>query len=125
MKFQTTNQTQIESLASDQAWAVIDSITNCGMTIEDAVGAQVQGLMQDPFDEDEFDAPFNAAQLRPIIRAEAIKTLTNSPTSLWNFACAHPAAYIRDEGEARIIQVDGQQYRIIVRGDNEDDTFAD
>jgi hypothetical protein len=125
MKFQTTNESSLKALASDQAWAIVENITNSGLSIDEAVDAQVQSLMQDAFDEYEFDAPFNPEQMRPIMRAEAVKTMTNSPTSLWNYAQEHPAAYVGDDGEARIIEVDGAQYKIIVRGDNEDDTFAD
>lgn len=62
MKAQHTNQTLIESIAKDNIHFVLDLIAD-GMTREDAIEAQVDGMLNDPYDETEFDAPFDKAQL--------------------------------------------------------------
>jgi len=62
MKIQHTNQTMIDSIASDNAWFLVDQVLD-GMTIDEAVEAQVYGAMQEMFDEEEYDAPYQPTPL--------------------------------------------------------------
>lgn len=62
MKAQHTNQTLIESIAKDNIHFILDLIAD-GMTREEAIEAQADGMMNDPYDEGMFDAPYNKAQV--------------------------------------------------------------
>lgn len=62
MKIQHTNQTMIDSIASDNAWAVIDLI-NSGMSIDEACEAQVDSAMDEQYDDEQYDAPYDRSQL--------------------------------------------------------------
>lgn len=127
-KAQTTNQTLIDAIASDNAWAIIEVMNETGWTIDEAVDAQVEGAMNDMFDEDEFDAPYDTEQLRKAYRSATMDKISNSATELRNYASSHEGASIRDYdaeneiGEAVVVYViefEGEQFHIIY-GDDED-----
>jgi len=71
MKAQYTNQTQLEGIAKEESWAVAE-LVNCGMSIDEAVEIQAESWMESPFDEENFNAPYSIAQIKPIIRAATI-----------------------------------------------------
>jgi hypothetical protein len=62
MKAQQTNQTVIEAIVKDNLVFVLELIAK-GMTREDAIEAQVDGMMNDPYDEGNYDAPYDKNQL--------------------------------------------------------------
>lgn len=72
MKYAETRQTMIESIASDNISFVIENV-EAGMSIDDAIEAQVDSAMNDPYDEDEFDAPFDRDQLTTAYEAAYAK----------------------------------------------------
>lgn len=62
MKAQQINQTVIEAIVRDNLTFVLELIAG-GMTREEAIEAYVEGMMNDPYDETEFDVPYNKDQV--------------------------------------------------------------
>lgn len=72
MKIATTNQSRINQIAEEQAGFILENI-QAGMTLAEAVEAQAGNAMEDRYDEDEFDAPFDRQQLSEAFTAAVEK----------------------------------------------------
>ena len=105
MRYATTNQTQINAIASDDVEFLLENI-NAGMSINDAIEAQVEGAMEDQFDETNFDAPFNPKQLAQAYREAIREELTTSANEVNKYRRAHEEC----EGEWIEYQEEGMNY---------------
>lgn len=128
MKVQHSNPTMLQSIASDNADFMVDSVVNAGLTIDQAVEHYAGGMMEDSYDEDEFEAPYDLDQVKPLLRSALVNRIKNSATNLRNYSSAFPTAYVSDYdsenaiGEpitVRVIEFEGEKFEVIF-GDDED-----
>jgi len=132
MNFQNTNQTKLENAANENAWAMLDLLSNGDMTIEETVDATIPQWMDESYDEDQFDAPYDVNQIRPIIKTALIQNIIQSANGLRKYATANESAYIRDYdaqneiGEGivvRVIEIEGEEFEVVY-GETKDLFFA-
>lgn len=129
MKIQHNNQTLINSIAIDNADFMVEEVVFGGLTVDETVEKIVSSMMtDDPWDETEFDAPYDRAQITQALRSALVNRISQSATNLRNYAAIFPEAYIRDFdgtneiGEQvliRVISFEGTEYQLIY-GDDED-----
>lgn len=129
MKVQNNNQKLINSIAWDNVQYIIENV-NAGLTVEEAVNEHVDSAMNDPFDDETYDTPYDRQQLYDAFLFMVNASISESPTELRNYGTSHPEAYIGELPEpndkVRIIKYNGKVYLVIYgESDLDDDIFFD
>ena len=138
MKIQNTNQGIIENGAAYNASFIVENVVS-GMTIDEAVKAHVDSAMDENFDEENFDAPYDRDTLTKAYKAAALNYFYDSPQEVVNYAQIHRDAHKSDidvvvdhpsTGEpvsayAKVIEIEGKKLAVIEFGDEHDAVFVD
>ena len=131
MKIQHTNQAYINQIAYEEYGFILENVL-AGLTVDEAIAAQIEGAMDNPFDDKWFDAPYDKAQLKETYRRKFGEQLTSSATDLWRYAQVHESAYkadytgeneIGEDVTVRVVEYGGEYYDIVT-GEEQDEFFT-